>query len=591
MNDQMTERIKTLKDELEAADGRQPADLLIDNIQLVDVYSAEIRPSRIAIKNDRIVGVDLPADFPARQKLNGHNAYALPGFIDTHVHIETTLLTPEGLSEVIAPWGTTSLFVDAMEITNVCGVEGLLALVKDTEQLSFRIFLEIPSRVPTAPGLETTGAVLAVEETRQLMELDQTLSLGEMDPSKVLTFRPEYLEKILTTLDSRRICNGHAIGLNASELNVYATAHLSDDHECVTIDEVLNRLRVGICILVREGSSERNTREIMKGVVERTLPTDNLMFCTDDKHVNDIYREGHISHNVQIAIDLGLDPIAAIKMATINAARHFRMDHLIGSLTPGRYADLLLLDDLKKVKPSLVIKGGKIVAKDGKAETVPSKTYAANIMNTVRLAADFSAEKFRIPADGKWALCRVITLIKDQIINQEAQEWLPIIDGAVMTDPARDLAKLSVVERHGKNGRVSNAFVQGFGLKRGALASSVSHDHHNIVAAGVDDHDMAIAVEQLNKMQGGFAAVADGEVIASFALPLAGLMSLLPPEAVQRAMDDLNAAVRALGVTMAAPFMTLSFISLPTVPELGLTDYGLIDVKNHQVTNLIVAAE
>lgn len=583
--------IKSFKQELKAAGGKCTADLILENIRLVDVYTSEIRPASLAIFNGRIVALDPSSDFQSSQRIDGNGMFAVPGFIDTHMHIETTLLTPEALAEAITPWGTTSLFVDAMEIANVAGKDGLSALIKDSDQLPFRIYLEIPSRVPTAPGLETTGGTIGVEETKDLFKLEETISLGELDPAKVLDYKDEYLEKILSAYEARRICNGHAIGLTPEELNVYAAGHLSDDHETVTYEELLNRLRVGIPTLIREGSSERNVEELIRGITDHNLPTENLMFCTDDKHVNDIFREGHISYNIQKSIQIGLDPIEAIKMATIHAARHFHLEHQIGSLTPGRFADIVLLPDLKEIKPALVLKGGKVVSEDRKPAPVKMKDYPSFLFDTVKLKFEITPDRFRIPAEGKRALCRVIKLIPDQIINQEIHEWLPVSHEQIDPQVDMDILKLAVVERYGKNGRVSTALVQGFMLKGGALASSVSHDHHNIVTVGTNDSDMALAVQEIAKMKGGFVACAGGKIIGKLELPLAGLMSILPAHEVMQQMNDLNRAARSLGVEMSAPFMTLSFISLPTVPQLGLTDYGLIDVLGHRLTDLIIKVE
>lgn len=587
----MKTRIQQLKRQLEAAGGRRQADLLLKNLRLVDVYTGEIRPASISIYDGRIAALDPAPDAGAAQTIDCGGQYAVPGFIDAHVHVETTLLTPEALAEVIVPWGTTTLMVDAMEIANVAGEEGLLALVDQAEKLPFRMFLEIPSRVPTAPGLETTGGVLGPGEVRELLARRESVSLGELDPSKVLGLREEYLEKVLTALDAGRVCNGHAIGLGPAELNVYAAGHLTDDHECVTYQELVDRLRVGISVFIREGSSERNGRELLAGVAAHRLPTEHLMFCTDDKHVQDIVREGHISRNVQLAIDAGIPPVQAIQMATLNTARHFRMEEHLGSLTPGRLADLMLLPDLTSIRPSLVLKGGTVAARDGHALPAPPKAYPPHLFETVHIPSSLSERSFAIPAEGRRARCRVIGLIPDQIINHASDAWLEVRDGLLFADPRRDILKLAVVERYGKNGRVSTALVQGFRLREGALASSVSHDHHNIVVVGADDRDMLLAVQELQRMQGGFACAAGGAVKASIPLPLGGLMSPLPAGEVMARMEELNAAARALGCEMAAPFMTLSFISLPTVPDLGLTDVGLIDVMRHETCQLILETE
>lgn len=586
----MTENVEFLKKQLQTAKGECPFDLLIENVQIVNVFTEEIYPGSIGICGNKIAALN-PSKKEAKQVIDGKGCYAVPGFIDSHIHIETTLLTPEALGDVIVPWGTTSLCVDAMEIANVAGITGLKAMIKDMEKLPFRIFLEIPSRVPTAPGLETTGGVLGVEEVKELLELEESVSLGELDPSKILGVKEEYLEKVLASLGKNKVCNGHAIGLEPDALNVYAAGHLSDDHESVEYEELLNRLRVGIKALIREGSSERNVEKLVKGVVEHHLPTDNLMYCTDDKHVNDIAREGHISYNIQKSIEIGLEPVKAIKMATLNAAKHFRMEHAIGSLTPGRYADIVLLKDLKTIKPVMVMKDGRIVADENGAKPCEMKEYPQELFDTVHISPSFSAEDFKIFAEGKRALCRVIGMIPDQIINHELQEWMDITDGEIHQDIEKDILKLSVVERYGKNGRVSTGLVKGFGLKNGALASSVSHDHHNIVVVGTNDKDMEIAVKELERLHGGFALVADGKVIDALALPLAGLMTTLDAKTVMERNDELNEKVHEQGCMMAAPFMSLSFISLPTVPQLGLTDFGLIDVLNHKIIEMIVKTE
>ncbi len=586
----MSEKTERLKEQLEAAKGLRPFDVLLDHVKIVNVFTEEIIPGSVGIYGQRIVAIN-PQKKDAKTVIDGQGCYAVPGFIDSHIHIETTLLTPEALGDVIIPWGTTSLCVDAMEIANVAGILGLKAMIKDLEKLPFRIFLEIPSRVPTAPGLETTGGVLGVEEVKELLELDETVSLGELDPSKILGIREEYLEKVMASLEKNKVCNGHAIGLEPEALNVYAAGHLSDDHESVEYEELLNRLRVGIKAFVREGSSERNVEKLISGVVKHHLPTDNLMYCTDDKHVNDIAREGHISYNIQKSIALGLEPIKAIKMATLNAAKHFRMEQDIGSITPGRFADIVLLKDLKTIKPVMVMKDGRVVADENGARPCPMKEYPAKLFDTVHISPSFSEADFRISAKGKRALCRVIGMIPDQIINNELHEWMDVKDGEIVQDMSRDILKLAVVERYGKNGRVCTGLVKGFGLADGALASSVSHDHHNIVVVGTNDHDMAVAVKELERLHGGFALVRNGQVVDALGLPLAGLMTTLDAETVMRRNDELNANVQKQGCRMSAPFMSLSFISLPTVPQLGLTDFGLIDVLNHKIIDLVLETE
>ncbi|QEN08102.1 adenine deaminase [Oceanispirochaeta crateris] len=587
----MNTRLEHLKQELWASSGKEEADLYIHNIRILNVFTEEIKEGSLVIKNGRIVALSPGWEVKAKQRYDGQGMTAIPGFMDSHIHIETTLLTPEALATVIVPWGTTTLFVDAMEIANVAGIRGLNDLLREKEELPFRLFMEVPSRVPTAPGLETTGGVLGVEEVSHLLKESNAVSLGELDPPKVLNVMDDYLRKILSAREQGRICNGHAIGLEWDDLNTYAAAGLSDDHESVEFQELKDRLSLGIRALIREGSSERNLDALITGVLDHDLPTEDLLFCTDDKHVNDIVREGHISYNVQRSIDLGMNPIKAVKIATINAARHFRLDHELGSLTPGRFADILLVPDMKTMKPQAVFKGGRLVAEKGNILEEQKGLYPAYLNHTVTLQSDLTADDFALKAEGHKALVRVIDMIPDQIINTQSRHWLKIDGGSVCPDVLQDILMLAVVERYGKNGQIGKGFVRGFQLEKGALASSVSHDHHNIVVVGTNLEDMLLAARELERTQGGFAAAWNGEILDSIALPIGGLMSPDSAGEVMEQMNRVNEAVRGLGCPMSAPFMSLSFISLPTVPQLGLTDLGLVDVLNHSLVPVVLKTE
>jgi len=586
-----------IKAVVDAGLGRNPCDLRLENVRLVNVFTSEIIRTDIHISSGRIVSIQPGVKLEALETRDCGGLLALPGFIDTHMHFETTLLTPEALGEVILPCGTTTLCMDAMEIANVSGIAGLRELLKSVSALPYRAYMEVSSRVPTAPGLETTGGVLGLAEVEELLDWKESLSLGEIDPSKIFIYGGEYFEKIAAAHARGKIVNGHAIGRLGQELNVYASAGISDDHECVEYSELLERIRLGLAVLIREGSSERNVEKLIAGVLENGLSTDRLMYCTDDKHVNDILREGHINYNVNRSIELGMDPIQAIQMATINAARHFRVEGDVGSLSPGRLADILLVDSLDKIDPAKVYFEGKLVAREGRVvEPVPPPSYPDWILNTVVLKKPVTPESFAVKA-GKaggeasadaHGSTRVvlIKLVKDQIINLRKEAELPVSRGFIQNDVSADILKLSVVERYGKTGGVGNAFVRGFKLTSGALASSVSHDHHNIVCVGTNDEDMSLAVNAVAGMQGGFAAAENGKVIGELALPVCGLMSTLPMEKVIPAADEINAVARSLGCEMDAPFMSLSFISLPTVPDLGLTDMGLVDVMEHRIIEL-----
>jgi len=566
--------------------GELPCDLKLANVRLVNVFSGEIYHTDIYIKGKRIVSIDPEAGLKAAKTIECADQYAVPGLIDAHMHFETTMLSPEALSEIVVPQGTTTLCADLMEIANVAGKDGLKVMLENIHSLPCRMLLEVPSRVPTAPGLETTGAVLGAEEVREIMSWDESVSLGEMDPSKILFPGDEYLQKIADTLQKRKIADGHAIGRMGQELNIYASSGISDDHECVSTEEMIARLRVGMNVFIREGSTERNLDALITGLLESHCSVENICFCTDDKHPNEIAREGHINYNVRRAAELGMSVTDALKIATVNAARHFRIEDEIGSVTPGRLADILIVPDLKKMQPSMVFFEGEEVAAGGKLiKELPDVSYPAWIKDTVHLKKPITGESFRLKARKQETTARVkvIDMIERQIINRCITADLPVKDGMISCDPAQDIMKLAVVERYGKTGGTGIGFVRGFHLNNGALAFSTSHDHHNIVVVGADDESMAAAVNEVARLHGGLAAVLDRHVVDSMALPVGGLISDKRADEVMAGIEKMNTAARTIGCTLPAPFMALSFISLPTVPELGLTDLGLIDVLAHKL--------
>jgi adenine deaminase len=576
------------KDLIRTALGKEPLDLRIDDVQVVNVYTGSVSPGSIGIKGGRIV-TPYAGDYQAKQTYDGAGLYALPGFIDTHVHLDSTLVVPENLGQLLLPRGTTVMLSDPMEIANVAGLPGFKALLSSMDKLDYHIFLEVSSRVPTAPGLETTGGELDLNDVSEILTWPEAVSLGELDPSKVLEMRDEYLLKVEAAIKLGKICNGHAVGRVGKELVAYACGGLADDHECVDYQEALTRLQLGMAVLVREGSTERNLDLILEGVVREGTYSQYLMFCTDDKHPDEILEEGHIDFMVNRAIELGLTPIQAIQMATINAAKHFRIEHLVGSLSPGRWADILLVQDLKNVTPDQVFFKGKQVVSGGKyTGTPPDSDYPEWLFNTVKIKSDLEAKDFILPSDQDSANVWVIDLFPDQIINTKMAADLEVVNGSVQPDPGRDILKLAVVERHGKNGNIGISFVKGFGLKAGALASSIAHDHHNIIVAGTNDHDMALCAKILEEIQGGFVLVSEGNVHGKLALPIGGLLSEEPVESIISGLEEINKAYHNLGGTLPAPFMTISFIGLPTVPDLGLSDLGLIDVFDHQLISPFV---
>ena len=573
---------------INAARGKLPLDLILRDVKVMNLFTERIEPGAIGILDGRIVTTQADGLSAARE-VDGKGRFALPGFIDAHVHIDSTLMTPERIAELILPHGTTVMLADPMESANVGGFAGLRALIGDTTKLPYHLWIEVSSRVPTAPGLETTGGELTLEDVKQILKWKQCISLGELDPSKVLGLQDEYLAKVEAANALGKIANGHAAGLTGRDLEAYALGGLADDHEAVDFAEAIERLELGLSLFVREGSTERNLRPILKGFVEVGLDMRHLMFCTDDKHPDDILKEGHVDLMVNQAISMGVDPIKAVQMASLNSAEHFRIDHLVGSLSSGRWADIILTEKLEPIVPDVVFTKGKMVVRNGEMIVdIPSRSYPKWFSNTVKVRRGKRGGDFKLIANGEDVHVRVIDLYPDQIINRQTEAILPVRNGEVSVDVENDILKLAVVERYDKNGNIGIAFVRGFGLKQGALASSVAHDHHNIIVAGVDDDDMALCVREIERMQGGLVIAAKGKILGSLPLPLGGLMSKKSVKEVIHRLEKLTKISHELGGKLPAPFMTISFISLPTVPELGLTDMGLVDVRRHKLIQTII---
>ncbi|MDX1523889.1 MAG: amidohydrolase family protein, partial [Anaerolineae bacterium] len=393
---------------IRAALGQEPLDMVIDAVQVVNVHTGTIEPGAIGIKAGRVVTIDA-AGLEAETHFDGGGRYAMPGFIDTHVHIDSTLVTPENLAELIVPRGTTAMLADPMEVANATGLDGVKAFLSGIDHLPYHLLVEVSSRVPTAPGLETTGGVLGLAEVEEILGWSSCISLGELDPSKVLGLRDEYLAKVQAAHNLGKIANGHAAGLTGRDLAAYACGGMADDHECVTFEEATARLRQGLVVSIREGSTERNLDEIIGGVIREGLDTRHLTFCTDDKHPDDLRDEGDIDYMVNRAIALGLDPVQAIQIATINAAKHFRIDHLLGSLAPGRWADIILADNLDRIVPGDVFVKGRHVAHAGKLRVAPQATgYPAWMKQTVTVSRGKSEADFRLEAAGETVAARVI---------------------------------------------------------------------------------------------------------------------------------------------------------------------------------------
>lgn len=586
---------RTLEETNELIDcglGRIPCDYVLANLKLVNVCSREITENgRIFVKGKRIVSIDPGAKLKAAEEIDCSGLYAMPGFIDCHMHFSSSMINPEAMAQAIIPKGTTCLCADFMEIANVTGAPVVDVMLENADKLPYRIVIEVPTRVPTAPGLETTGNVISVEETRELLRRPETITLGEIAPAKVLHRTDESIQKICDALNLGKVVNGHAVGCTFDELSVYASAGITDDHECVEWEEALNRLRLGMYVLIREGSGARNEAMFVENALKLGYSFENTGFCSDDKHVTDIFNEGHINHNINYAIRLGVDPMTAIQIATINAAKHFRIDQDFGSLTPGRYADIVFSKSIENIQPYMVyFEGKKVFEQDVLPVAKVDHVYPEWIRDTVRFKREITSGLFKIPApDGVAEVTvQIPELVKDQIVNIKHIAKLPVINGEVQRDPTNDIMKFSIVERYGKNGNVGNYFVKGFTLECGAMAYSMSHNHQNICIIGANDEDMCVAANAIHNMKGGLVTVINGEIVAQMPLTIGGLISEeLEAQTIADQLDVMNASAKKTGCTLAAPFMTLSFIAHPAIPELAPTDMGIVDVATQGFVPMI----
>jgi len=562
------------KRRLQAARGEVAADLVISGGRVANVYTGEWQRRDVALFDGIIVGL---GDY-AGPRVQVEGRYILPGFIDGHLHLESSMLTPRELARALLPLGTTTIIADPHEIANVWGTAGLDYLLSASAGLPLDIFFMLPSCVPASP-LETAGARLEAEDLRPYVNHPRVLGLAEvMNFPGVISGDPGLLGKI--ALFPEGPVDGHAPLLSGKDLNAYRLAGIGSDHECTQIAEAREKLALGFEVMLREGSLAKNLADLLPAVNPVTLR--RTMLVTDDCHPEDLLEHGHLNHLLAKAVSLGLDPLWAVIMATLNPAEYFRLRDR-GAVAPGLKADLVVVEDLTGFRIHQVWKDGNLLVDRGKFLTPPdfpdhpAPTFPLQVKNLL-------PESFSPPAAGE--LAKVIGLVPGQLLTKKHILPAPVRDGRLTADPARDLLKLAVVERHGGTGNLGLGLVQGFGLKRGALASSVAHDSHNLIVVGTDDTDMLKAVERLVELKGGLAVVADGVVLAELPLPIAGLMSPAPLEEVAAAHRRLKAAYRSLGGGLPDPFMALSFLALPVIPELKLTDLGLVDVNRFQVVPL-----
>ncbi|MBA7611874.1 Adenine deaminase [subsurface metagenome] len=558
---------------ISVAKGERPADLILANAKVVNTFTGEIESGNVAICGDRIAGV---GDYhQAKQVLDLAGKYIAPGLINGHTHLESSMLDVGQYARAVVPRGTLALVTDLHEIANVCGVEGMRYVLNCVRRLPLDLFLMAPSCVP-ATHLETAGASISAEDIRQILRWQGTIGLGEvMNFPGVIGGDATMLSKI--NLARGKIIDGHAPGVSGKDLAAYIAAGILSDHESVSLTEARDKLRQGMFIMIREGSSEKNLDALLPLVTDKTYK--RCFFVVDDRSCADLLRDGDIDAVVRKAIRRGLDPVRAIQMATINTAEYFRLDRL-GAVAPGYLANLIVLNDLPNLQISMVFYRGRLVAREGNPLFPLPQTGDSGISNTVNIKP-FTIEELRLKASGETK--PVIEVVPGQIITRGKSERVKAVDGAIVPDTGRDILKLVVVERHKATGNIGLGLVRGFGLKKGALASSIAHDSHNIIAVGTNDEDIFTAIREIERLQGGLVAAAGGKVLASLGLPVAGLLSDEPLETVAGKLEKLEQVAKDSGATLPSPFATLSFLALPVIPELRLTDLGLVDVNEFKL--------
>ncbi len=578
MRDELEARLQAI----EMAQLRREADTLLAGVKILNLFTGEVTTTNVALGGGRIVGIGSQYR-RAQEVFDLSGRYLLPGLIEGHIHIESSLLTPEGFAEAVVPRGTTAVVADPHEIANVLGLEGVRYMLRASRDLPLDCYFMASSCVP-ATGLETAGASLGRAAIAALLEDERVLGLAEvMDYPGVIQGKREILEKIILARSQGKLVNGHAPGLTGEGLMAYLDAGIGSDHESITLEEAQEKLRLGMRLMIREGSQARNLAALLPLVTPVTGR--RCLLVSDDKEPHELVADGHLDSLLRRAVSLGLSPHLAVQMVTLNVAEAFGLRER-GAVAPGYLADLVVVDSLQEFTPLLVFKGGRLVAEEGKLIREIPRMREPGVLDTVRIPR-LSTENLRIPA-GRARLVRVIGLVQGQIVTRRLVLEATIGNGEVYADPARDILKLVVVERHGRNGNIGLGLVQGFGLRKGALASSVSHDSHNLIAVGVEDQDLLTALEHVAAIGGGLTVVSGGAVRASLSLPVAGLMTEEKPGQVAAAMEHLLLNARDIGCTAPNPFAALSFLALPVIPEIRLTDRGLVDVGRGEFVSLAV---
>ena len=570
----MKEQLKKL---IQTANGVIPADVVIQNCKVVNVFSGEIQEGDIAISDGQIAGI---GSYEGKEVIDAEGRYAAPGFIDSHIHIESSYVSPEELGRLIVPHGGTTIMADPHEMANVCGEEGLKYMIEAGKRTALDIKFELPSCVPATP-FENAGAVLGAAEIEGLISNPDFVGLGEfMNFPGVIGTDDDVMGKIIAAKKAGKWIDGHGSGLSDKALNAYVSAGILGDHECSTVEEMKERLDRGMYVLLRQGSACHNLRTLLQGVTPAN--SRRCLLCSDDRQPKTILAEGHLDDHLRICVEEGLDAVTAIRMATLNAAECFDLKDR-GAIAPGYRADIVLLDDLTKFRVNRVFVEGKLVAEDGKYLPEVEKYDISSVKGSVVLK-DFSKDKFQMHL--KSNKVNVIGILPGGVVTEKLTAEIELDEnGEFVWNPDQDIVKVAVLERHKGTGNVACGFLKGYGIKEGAVALSIAHDSHNLIVVGVNDDEMEFAVNSLVAQEGGIVLVKNGQVVESMPMPIAGLMSDMSGEWVDEKLTSIHEkAYSELGICGSVePVMTLCFMSLIVIPELKLTDTGLFDVTTFSV--------
>jgi len=568
-----------LKKRIDTASGKKKAELVIDNCKIVNVFSHEIIEASLGIIDGVFVGF---GDYKGKVHIDAEGMYIVPGLIDSHVHIESSFGTPYQFARAVLPHGTTTIIADCHEIANVCGVEGIRYMLDSSEDIPLTVYMMLPSCVP-ASGFETSGAVLNAKDLVPLMEHPRVLGLGEMmNYPGVISGEKDILDKLKLASDADTIVDGHGPGQTGKGLNAYIISGVKPDHECTNFQEMHERIQNGMYIAIREGSAAKNVVKLMEGVNDHTER--RCTFCTDDRHPEDIVEEGHIDNNIRVAIENKMDPITAVRLATINTAECYGIRNL-GAIAPGYIADFIMVDDLSSFNVKKTFKAGKLIEKTWTKDYPYRREVHESVKGIVNIK-EFEASDLRIYPKEEQA--KVIKLHPHELHTDNVLRDVSKKDGYFIVNKEEDIIPIYVLERHKGTGNIGKGLIEGFGLKGGAIASTVAHDSHNLVVVGDSEDDILLAINEIKRIGGGLTIIKEGKVLGSLALDIAGIMSSMKLEKIASIQDELTKTAHSeLNISKDfSPFMTLAFMALTVIPELKITDLGLFDVEKFKLTEV-----